>query len=210
MKRKPFPNSTFNTESLSPTRLFEREFIGTPGSSRSHHVYDTCACCEKRDCEALEEYNKTIKKLEGDTRLAAEIGQSLLIKHEDYVTESSQRTAKLTQQLEECNQKIRALEQSLDQAETSKEELMAEKKQWLRERCQQLTGELQSKNNELEKLRVFKFMVRQSEAREETLSTKLEDTYQELAICRKNELLLESKIKKLKMKYGRTLLLFFF
>lgn len=32
---------------------------------------------------------------------------------------------------------------------------------------------------------------------------KLEDTHQELAICRKNELLLESKIKKLKMKYGK-------
>ncbi|RCH81717.1 hypothetical protein CU097_003309 [Rhizopus azygosporus] len=69
------------------------------------------------------------------------------------------------------------------------------------EKCQQLTAELESKNSELEKLRVFKFMVRQSELREETLTSKLEDTYQELAICRKNELLLESKIKKLKTKY---------
>lgn len=64
-------------------------------------------------------------------------------------------------------------------------------------------------------------MARQSESREEALSAKvtlyyyflgpiysyahaqLEDTNQELAICRKNELLLESKIKKLTTKYGR-------
>lgn len=31
----------------------------------------------------------------------------------------------------------------------------------------------------------------------------MEDTNQELAICRKNELVLESKIKKLKMRYGK-------
>lgn len=41
------------------------------------------------------------------------------------------------------------------------------------EKCQQLTAELESKNSELEKLRVFKFMVRQSELREETLTSKV-------------------------------------
>ncbi|KAG1452769.1 hypothetical protein G6F56_007733 [Rhizopus delemar] len=219
MKHKPF-SSTFDTESRSQPGIFERELIGTPTSSQNYN-FDTCACCGNQECDTLEDYNKTIKKLECDTRLAAEIGQGLLNKHEIFVAESNQHTAKLSKQLEECYTKIRELEQSLDQAEFSKEELLVEKNQLFRkhqkkqktldevisdlelsnERCQQLTAELQSKNNELEKLRVFKFMVRQSEIREETLGSKLEDTYQELAICRKNELLLESKIKKLKMKY---------
>ncbi|KAG1383988.1 hypothetical protein G6F61_000863 [Rhizopus arrhizus] len=224
MKHKPLPlNSTLNAESQTKKseRLFERELIGTPTSSRSYSLFDTCACCGKNDCEALEDFNKTVKKLESDTRLAAEIGQGLLHKHETFVAESNQQTAKLNKQLEECHIRIHDLEQSLDFVESSKDELLKEKNKLYREqqkkrktldetisdleianeRCQQLSAELESKNNELEKLRVFKFMVRQSEVREETLTSKLEDTHQELAICRKNELLLESKIKKLKMKY---------
>ncbi|PHZ14857.1 uncharacterized protein RHIMIDRAFT_235610 [Rhizopus microsporus ATCC 52813] len=200
---------------------FERDLVGTPTSSRSCSLFDVCNCCGKQNCETLEYFNKTIKKLESDTRLAAEIGQGLLHKHETFVAESNQQTAKLNKQLEEYHIRIHDLEQSLEQVENQKDELLQEKNKlcWehqkrqkmldetvsdleiTNEKCQQLTAELESKNSELEKLRVFKFMVRQSELREETLTSKLEDTYQELAICRKNELLLESKIKKLRTKY---------
>ncbi|RCH84018.1 hypothetical protein CU098_000891, partial [Rhizopus stolonifer] len=123
--------------------------------------------------------------------------------------------------LTEYHEKIIELEQSLDQVENEKDDLVKEKNKWLweyqkrqkildetisdlemaNEKCKQLSIELESKSNELEKLRLFKFMVRHSESREEVLTSKLEDTNQELALCRRNELVLESKIKKLKTRY---------
>ncbi|CAO0798771.1 unnamed protein product [Mucor circinelloides] len=69
------------------------------------------------------------------------------------------------------------------------------------EKCNQLEMDLKIKESELQKLRLYKFMARHAESNEATLTSKLEDTNQELAICRKNELVLESKIKKLKMRY---------
>jgi hypothetical protein len=104
------------------------------------------------------------------------------------------------------------------------------------DKCNQLTKEIEAKNGEVEKLRIFKFMVRQSEIREETLRSKvnniitqfdyvilfvlitpfvfskkkLDDTNQELAVCHKNELVLESKNKKLKMRYGKLKYLIFY
>ncbi|KAG1079434.1 hypothetical protein G6F42_023769 [Rhizopus arrhizus] len=71
------------------------------------------------------------------------------------------------------------------------------------EKCNQLEMDLKIKESELQKLRLYKFMARHAESNEATLTSKLEDTNQELAICRKNELVLESKIKKLKMRYGK-------
>jgi hypothetical protein len=41
------------------------------------------------------------------------------------------------------------------------------------DKCNQLTKEIEAKNGEVEKLRIFKFMVRQSEIREETLRSKV-------------------------------------
>lgn len=74
MKHKPF-SSTFDTESRSQPGIFERELIGTPTSSQNYN-FDTCACCGNQECDTLEDYNKTIKKLECDTRLAA--GKNLM------------------------------------------------------------------------------------------------------------------------------------
>ncbi len=47
------------------------------------------------------------------------------------------------------------------------------------EKYKQLSIELESKSSELEKLRIFKFMVRHSETREETLTSKVKDIYTE-------------------------------
>lgn len=69
------------------------------------------------------------------------------------------------------------------------------------QRCLQLGSELKAKIQEVEKLRIFKFMARQADIREDSLRAKLEDIKQELAISRKTELTFESKYKKLKTKY---------
>lgn len=44
--------------------------LGTP-SSVSSSLFEVCRCCSRQNCENLEYYNRTIKKLESDTRLAA-------------------------------------------------------------------------------------------------------------------------------------------
>ncbi|KAK4519380.1 uncharacterized protein ATC70_009615 [Mucor velutinosus] len=194
--------------------------LGTPSSVASS-LFEVCRCCSRQNCEHLEYYNRTMKKLESDTRLAAEIGQGLLHKHETYVAESSQQRAQLEKQLNECHERIAGLEQSLDEVENQKDDIAKEKNKWLweyqkrqkildetvadlemtNEKCSQLEMDLKIKESELQKLRLYKFMARHAESNEATLTSKLEDTNQELAICRKNELVLESKIKKLKIRY---------
>lgn len=42
------------------------------------------------------------------------------------------------------------------------------------EKCRQLSIELESRSTELEKLRLFKFMVRHSQSREEALTSKVQ------------------------------------
>ncbi|KAI7908057.1 uncharacterized protein BX663DRAFT_492832 [Cokeromyces recurvatus] len=193
----------------------------SPSSSINNSLFEICRCCGKQDCESLDYFNRVVKKLETDTRLAAELGQGLLNQHEMYINESNQQKAHLKEQLKECHEKIQRLELISDEVENEKETILKEKNKWLweyqkgkkilnetiadlemsNEKCNQLTKELELKMKEIEKLRLFKFMVKQSESREELLTSKLKDTNQELTICRKNEVLLESKIKKLKMKY---------
>ncbi|KAG2229182.1 hypothetical protein INT48_001752, partial [Thamnidium elegans] len=68
--------------------------MGTPSSVTSS-LFDICHCCGRQDCESLEYFNRTMKKLESDTRLAAEIGQGLLHKHETFVSESNQQRIQL-------------------------------------------------------------------------------------------------------------------
>ncbi|KAI9027139.1 hypothetical protein CLU79DRAFT_25229 [Phycomyces nitens] len=202
--------------------LEEWLYKSTLGNTNSPVSYlETCGCCGQTDCENLDTLNKTIKKLESDTRLAAEIGQSLLQKHETYVIEATHVTESLQSQLDVCHENVARLEQSLEETENSKQELLHESKKaaWehqkaqkiLKEtmsdleisnaKCAQLAKDLEMKCNEVEKLRVFKFMVRQSDIREESLRSKLEDMNQELAVTRKSELMLESKQKKLMIKF---------
>lgn len=44
--------------------------LSTP-SSISSSLFDMCRCCGRQDCDNLEYFNRTMKKLESDTRLAA-------------------------------------------------------------------------------------------------------------------------------------------
>ncbi|CEP08056.1 hypothetical protein [Parasitella parasitica] len=197
-----------------------RSIPDTPSSSVSW-LLDICRCCNQSDCENLETMSSTIRKLENDARLAAVIGQSLLEKHERFVTESNDMKQQLEQQVELLHDRIHELEQSLIESDACKQEYQQEKNKSVWEcqkmqktldettsdldlcnsRCLQLGSELKSKNNEVEKLRIFKFMARQADIREDTLRAKLEDVKQELAVSRKAELTLESKHKKLRTKY---------
>ncbi|KAG0169727.1 hypothetical protein DFQ30_003285 [Apophysomyces sp. BC1015] len=189
-------------------------------SSPSSLLLESCRCCGQHDCDTLEKVNNTIKKLESDTRLAAEIGQSLLQKHELFALESSRAMANLQNQLDESRIQVHALEQVLQDAESAKQDLTEGKAKLARgcqktqkaldeivadlelanAKCAELSIDLELKNSEIEKLRIFKIMVRQADIREEALRSKLEDTRQELAIARKNELILESRQKKLKTR----------
>jgi hypothetical protein len=97
MKHRPIPVSASSTpvnnnnnESRSFTLLNERsrtldyqnnlalleedwnnqQQLSTP-SSVSSSLFDICKCCGRQDCDSLEYFNRTTKKLESDTRLAA-------------------------------------------------------------------------------------------------------------------------------------------
>ncbi|KAI7870711.1 hypothetical protein BDF14DRAFT_1768510 [Spinellus fusiger] len=200
--------------------------ISEPSTSTTLMLENPCCCCGHMECSHLIAFTKAIRKLEGDTRLAAEIGQGLLHKHELFVLESSQIKAFLEQQLDTSCEQIKSLQQQVEETDSSRHDLLERINRTTREyqktqklventsadldmantRCLQLTEELKKKTLEIEKLRVVKFMMRQAETREETLRSKLEDTKQELASTRKNELGLESKHKKLRVKYGTVLL----
>ncbi|KAI8576623.1 hypothetical protein K450DRAFT_119685 [Umbelopsis ramanniana AG] len=56
-------------------------------------------CCEQSTCASSELFHDTIKRLEGESRLAAEIGQSLLLKYEKFVQEDEQRRREYEQKV---------------------------------------------------------------------------------------------------------------
>ncbi|KAI8384325.1 uncharacterized protein BYT42DRAFT_257110 [Radiomyces spectabilis] len=195
---------------------------GMPEPAHSPWFIDNiCQCCQRPNCPQFDNVMAGIRKLENDVRLAAEIGQSLLHKHEAFVSESQEVKTVLEQQLETSNEKVHELQQLLEESDTQKHQLAGERDKVTWElqkmdktlqdtlsdleaanaRCVHLGGELKAQNVELEKLRILKLMVRQADVREETLHAKLEDLQQELAISRKTELSLESKYKKLKAKH---------
>ncbi|KAG2202999.1 hypothetical protein INT47_013215 [Mucor saturninus] len=131
-------NTTVNTESTVVDFLpsieeslqdwLSRSIPDTPTSSVAW-LLDTCRCCHRNECENLETLSSAIRKLEGDSRLAAEIGQSLLHKHEQF--------------LEELRDKVRELEQSLTDSDNSKQDLVQEKDRsiWEMQKTQKILDE---------------------------------------------------------------------
>ncbi|GAA5809243.1 hypothetical protein MFLAVUS_002648 [Mucor flavus] len=218
-------NTTINTESTTVDFLpsieeslqdwLSRSIPDTPSSSVSW-LLDTCRCCNQNECENLETLSSAIRKLEGDSRLAA--GQSLLHKHEQFVSESNDIKNGLEQELQELRDKVHELEQSLSDSDNNKRDLTQEKDKSVWEmqktqkildetavdlensnhRCLQLGLELKSKIHEVEELRVFKFMARQADIREDAFRAKVESIcfsfeklkldQQELGITRDHQL----------------------
>ncbi|CAO3596938.1 unnamed protein product [Absidia cylindrospora] len=177
----------------------------------------SCPCCQLTHCLSWKKMTKVIRKLETETRLAAEIGQSLLQKNEVYLMESNH----LKGQLKQCEDRKQELELSLDDTERLAQKLKHEKDKWMWQfeksekilnesvvdlentnlKCAALTNDLEQARLEMEKLELFKYKSHQSDTREDTLQSTLEDTKQELMISRKTELALESKYKKLLARY---------
>ncbi|KAJ2961886.1 hypothetical protein NQZ79_g2843 [Umbelopsis isabellina] len=180
----------------------------------------TC-CCEQLTCRSSELFKDTIKRLEGESRLAAEIGQSLLLKYEKCVHEDEQRRREYEQKLQKAEEKIKKLRKINDDLEKHNEELTLKnnKSNWEYEKAQQtiqsmsadlevtnhklekLTADNESKDAEIEKTRILRMLTRQADLRDEMNESKIGDLKQELALARKNELFLESKHRKLASRY---------
>ncbi|KAM3578328.1 hypothetical protein VKS41_009229 [Umbelopsis sp. WA50703] len=179
----------------------------------------TC-CCEQPTCRSSELFQDTIKRLEGESRLAAEIGQSLLLKYEKCIHEDEQRRREYEQKLQKAEEKIRKLRTINDDLEKHNEELTLQnnKRSWEYEKAQQtiqsmssdlevtnhkvakLTADNESKNAEIENS-ISRMLTRQADLRDEMNESKIGDLKQELALARKNELFLESKHKKLAARF---------
>ncbi|ORZ19607.1 hypothetical protein BCR42DRAFT_322928 [Absidia repens] len=155
----------------------------------------SCPCCQLTHCLSWKKITKVIRKLETETRLAAEIGQSLLQKNEVYVMESNHLKGQVRKTIgvEEWERNGILNESVVDLENTNL-------------KCAALTKDLEQTRLEIEKLELFKYKSHQSDTREDTLQSTLEDTKQELMISRKAELALESKYKKLLARYGKLLL----
>ncbi|KAI8340439.1 hypothetical protein BC941DRAFT_347680 [Chlamydoabsidia padenii] len=159
-----------------------------------------CPCCQLPDCYSWKTTTKTIQKLEMETQLAAEIGQSLLQKNEEYMANLDDlKNRRLAQRLNREKDKWmwqyekseQILNESIADLETTND------------KCAALTKDLEETKLEMEKLQQFKHKSHQFDTREDNLQSKLEDTKQELMISRKNELGWEMKYKKLVTRYGK-------
>ncbi|KAI9301497.1 hypothetical protein BJ944DRAFT_271426 [Cunninghamella echinulata] len=189
----------------------------TSNSTSEQLTNEACPCCHQLHCSSWKKILKSITKLENETRLAAEIGQSLLQKNDIYLLEKNQ----LKEQLQQCQNKNDDLHLSLDETESYVQKLLQEKDKWMwqyeksqkllietetdlesvNQKCNLLLNDLDLANTELEKLKHYELMTHQSDRREDTLQSKLEDLKQELTVSRKNELTTEVKYKKLMARY---------
>ncbi|CAO3651617.1 unnamed protein product [Cunninghamella echinulata] len=202
----------------SPTSISSIPHLPLTSNSTSEQLTnEACPCCHQLHCSSWKKILKFITKLENETRLAAEIGQSLLQKNDIYLLEKNQ----LKEQLQQCQDKNDDLHLSLDETESYIQKLLQEKDKWMwqyeksqkllietetdlenvNQKCNLLLNDLDQANIELEKLKHYELMTHQSDHREDTLQSKLEDLKQELTVSRKNELTTEVKYKKLMARY---------
>ncbi|ORX47458.1 hypothetical protein DM01DRAFT_253489 [Hesseltinella vesiculosa] len=160
---------------------------------------EACPCCSHSQCPNYAPFYDSMHKLEDNTRLAAEIGQDLLLKHEALIRDSNKSKAIIEHQIQDFKIRVSTLEQFLEE---SLQETAMELER-VNERCIELGNELKHQAKQVERFRIFKVMAREADAREDGLRLQLDDTTQELALARKNALLLECKYKKLKTNYGK-------
>ncbi|KAI9316744.1 hypothetical protein BX666DRAFT_193047 [Dichotomocladium elegans] len=185
--------------------------------------FDTC-CCGQPNCPRLNHWATMLHKLETDGRLAAEIGQSLLQKHEKYVIETDQTRNELQCKVQEYQERIHALERAAEQSEwENQQEVDQDKAKWYwkwkrtqttldataadldvaNTKCAQLSNALRDQEAEAEKLGMYKALARESSTREESLRTKLDEALQEIEALRKNEKVLETRYRRMKEKHDK-------
>ncbi|CAG8446677.1 2240_t:CDS:10 [Acaulospora colombiana] len=173
-------------------------------------------CCGKENCKNFAMFLKCTGSMEDELRLAAEVGQALLQKHEIYQKEVEELQRSLNDQTEQCThaeQKVqeyenmvRGLEESLRVLTLERDEALKQKKidafteaiDSRDNRILELTRELERSESDIKRLTASNLKGEKSEEREEILGRQLEDLKQELAIARKSEHAAELNVKKLK------------
>ncbi|KAL1922426.1 uncharacterized protein VTP21DRAFT_9965 [Calcarisporiella thermophila] len=192
-------------------------FGSSAGSSQRSPTTAINCCCRRPSCRMREHWLQILRSLEDELRLAGEIGQSLLDRHEITLKEIGDKDDLIRKQVSE----IEALKQIAEELTHSSSELSEQRDDALRAksrtdqdlkrislelqqteiRVKKLTSELDARQMEIDKLRVYKIRSNQAAEREASLKAKLEDVKQELTSARKNESALESKLKKLRIRY---------
>ncbi|ORZ20481.1 hypothetical protein BCR42DRAFT_208748 [Absidia repens] len=180
--------------STSPTNITN----SSEHQQQQQPVYP-CLCCQLPQCTAWKKIIKVTCKLETETRLAAEVGQSLLQTNEIYKIESD----KLKEQVKQCQEQKQALEISLNDAERLTRQLTHEKDKWkwkyeksqkildesaadletANSKCTSLAKDIEQSRLELDKLQHLKLK-----------------SYQ-FVVSRKDNTVLESKYKKLTTQF---------
>ncbi|KAI8074699.1 hypothetical protein BC940DRAFT_288870 [Gongronella butleri] len=117
---------------LSPVSLpvqgHDDDNIDVPAlSPPPRHGHLPCPCCKTTHCDTWDRSVTLIRKLEGEIRLAAEIGQNLLQKNETYALEVGQ----MKDQLHLAYERRHHIEASLDESENMAQRLNREKDKWL-------------------------------------------------------------------------------
>ncbi|KAG2185072.1 hypothetical protein INT43_000985 [Umbelopsis isabellina] len=192
-------------------------------SRHSQHEENTniSCCCGRNDCPRQLSNEQQIQKAEADARLAAEIGQTLLQRHESYAQDAQAIQSNLQQKLRQLmtnNKQLEALnnEVNLDkeQALEDRDRALADKErsrkmteaikkdlELVSARCKALEEEKEAKESELQGVKALQVIVDQNQSMEQTMQSKMNDLLQELSSVQRNEVATESKYKKLKSRY---------
>ncbi|KAI8575849.1 hypothetical protein K450DRAFT_259849 [Umbelopsis ramanniana AG] len=193
-------------------------------ASRQSHQDDTTdinCCCGEIECPSQKQYEQSLQKAESDARLAAEIGQTLLHKHERYTMDAQAIQAELEQKIKLISAEKKELERLNHEAKIENEQAKDDRVRAIAERerskkmveavqkdleiisirCKNLEDENQAKKSEIAEIKALQVIVAQSHSMEQTMQSKVDDLLQELSSVQKNEAAVESKYRKLKSRY---------
>ncbi|GES83509.1 hypothetical protein GLOIN_2v777671 [Rhizophagus clarus] len=203
---------------ISPGTPFWGSFSPAPRSP----VLIQC-CCRREDCQNLLAFLESTRSMEDELRLAAEVGQALLQKHELYQKEMETFRSALEHQCARAEQKVQESDELVRELDDTQRILIRERDDALRQKnlleekndtlvtaldkadsmLRDLDTELKARDNEIKKLTANNIKGERSEEREEILRRQLEDLQQELNISRKSEMAAEMKVKKLSDKFDQ-------
>ncbi|CAG8448304.1 4972_t:CDS:2 [Diversispora eburnea] len=125
-------------------------------------------CCGKDDCQNLDTFLRSISSLEDELRLAAEVGQVLLEKHEVSQRQTEEFQRALEQQCARAEQKVQEYENRIDEISQSERNITLERDEALKNKIileskvELLSDALESRdvrilesNKELEKHEIY-------------------------------------------------------
>ncbi|CAG8475570.1 5173_t:CDS:2 [Paraglomus occultum] len=178
-------------------------------------------CCGREDCNSLQLFYRSARSLEEELRLAAEVGQTVLQRHQMTQREMGELEKRLTEQCVAAEQRAQELEDIVRELKESQRKLTSERddatrqKHLLEKKNESLTSQLDDRDaqlrdlskefkdreDDIKRLMTNKWNAERGEEREDELRRQLEDLKQELNVARKAESAAEARVKKLKAKY---------